>query len=142
MAAVFLCRIYCSFQITNIVKRIEYTKNINTVIDTLFNEIIYKVVCIMAIAKHILTSEKHLKLCFGAFSADKAEPFPRILIKEAKAGVKCCAAPAFKGMVADIIHFFEDALEFIRSHTGGNQRLMRITQNGFGNTNFCHTDTS
>ena len=95
----------------------------------------------MAVAKHILTSEEHLKFCIRAFSADQAQSLPRILIQETKAAVKRCAAPAFQGMIADLIHFFQDALKFIRSHAGGNQGLMRVSENGFGNTYFCHRFT-
>ena len=141
MTAVFLCGVYSGLQIAHVIERVKNSQNIDTVINTLFNEIIYKVIGIMTVAEHILTSEKHLKFCIGALFADKAKSVPRVLIKKAQAGVKGCTAPAFERMVTDLIHLFKYALKFIRSHSGRDQGLMRVSEDGFGNAYFCHTDS-
>ena len=49
---------------------------------------------------------------------------------------------ASSGVVTDVVHSFQDREHFLGGHPRGNQRLVRITQNRFGNfylTHFNHT---
>ena len=107
-----------------------------------FNKIVNNLVRIVAVAEHILTAEKHLQLGVRAFFADKAQSFPWVLVKKTKAGIECCAAPALKRAEADLVKLVENINKFVRPHSCCDERLMRVTQNGFGNSNFRHNFTS
>ena len=64
-------------------------------------------------------------------------------MKETKACIESSTAPALNCMVAYFIKFINDWKHLLCCHTGCNQGLMCITQNGFHNFNrfffnFCH----
>ena len=70
----------CALEVLNIVESVEDTDDVDTVSDAFLYKILENVVSIVAVAEHILTSEKHLELCVGAVLADCAEPLPRVLV--------------------------------------------------------------
>ena len=142
MSALFLFGgVYCGLEITDIVKRIEYTDDIDTVCYRALHEVFNNIVGIMSVAEHVLSSEKHLELSVRALFAYKAKSCPRVLVKEAKAGVICCAAPALKRVKTDFIKLFKHWKHFLCSHARGDKRLMRVTQHGLCNADlFLHCD--
>ena len=59
-------------------------------------------------------------------------------MQETQAAVKGRAAPALYRGVSDLIHRIDDGKHFFNGHSGGDQRLTGITQNGFHDLYFCH----
>ena len=110
----------------------------DAVCDRLLYEILDNVVCIVAVSEDVLTAEEHLKLGVLHVVADGAESLPGIFLKEAQAGIEGRTAPCLERVVSDRIETLEDRDHFFGRHSGGGKRLMRVTQNGFGNQNFRH----
>ena len=138
MTAVFLGGIDGSFQIADIVERVEDTHDVNAVVDGFLHEVFDDVVGIMAVAQHILTAEEHLELGVGTCLSNRAKAFPRVFPQKTQAGVKRRAAPAFERMEAHLVQIGKHGNHVLGGHAGGNQRLMRVAQNGFGNFNLWH----
>ena len=136
MAALFNGGANGSFQVPCIVQCIENTNNINTVRDRFLYEVFHDVVGIMTVAEDVLSTEQHLQFCVFNVAANGAETLPRIFVEEAQAGIKGGTAPCFQSVIADFIEVFEDREHFFRRHTGRGKRLMRVTQDGFGNQYF------
>ena len=124
-----------SLQVAGVVQSIENTDHINAVGNALLYKVLNGVVSIGAVAQHVLAAEQHLQFLMRQFFTQDAQTLPRIFVQKADAGVKRCAAPALHREVRDLVHFGQDGTHFIHRHTGGQQRLMRITQNDFGNLN-------
>jgi L-fucose isomerase-like protein len=101
----------------------------------LLYEVFNDVVCIVAVAQKVLAAQQHLQLCVLEACSQLSEPFPGIFLEETEAGIECGAAPALNGIVADLIQLGNDGKHHIGRHSGGNQRLMSITQNGIRNFN-------
>ena len=138
MTALFYCRVDGGFEVSGVVERVENSEYINAVCNGFLNEIFHDIVRIVAISEDILTAEKHLELCIFNLISYLAESFPRVLIEEAQAGIKCGAAPCFKRIVADLVHLFENGEHLLRRHSCGDERLVSVTQDCFANFNFSH----
>ena len=127
------------FQVFDIVERVKNTDDINTVRNGTLHQIFHTVIRIVAIAEHILSAEKHLQLGVGTMELDGAQALPRILVEKAQAGVIGRAAPAFQRIVADPVERIQNREHVLRCHSGGDQRLVRVAQRGFGYFDFlCH----
>ena len=133
MGFFLISRLYGCLQVAHIVQTVENTDNINSVCDRLLNKIFYHVVGIRTVSEDILSAEKHLK--FGVFKAvtEFAESFPRILFQKTEGSVESGAAPAFYGMITDLVHFINDGKHLFCTESCGDQGLMRVTQNSFHN---------
>ena len=59
--------------------------------------------------------------------------------RKRKGCIESSTTPALYGMIANLIHLINDRKHLLCCHTGCNQRLMCVTQNGFCNFNrfFC-----
>ena len=64
--------------------------------------------------------------------AQLAQPFPRVLIQKAQAGVERGAAPAFEGIVPDRVENFAGGEHLLERHARGGLRLVRVAQDGVG----------
>src|SRR5699024_7212331 len=91
----------------------------------------HNVVCVRTVSENILSAEKHLQFCVFKTIPEFSQPVPGIFLQETKRRVKCSAAPAFYCMVAYLIHLIYNGQHLFCCHSGGNQGLMRVTQNGF-----------
>ena len=139
VAALAVSRLDSGLQVLDVVERVKDTDNIDAVRNRALYEILNAVVRVVAVAEHILSAEEHLELCIGAMILDRAKSYPRILVEEAKAGVKRCAAPAFEGIVADFVELVENRKHILGCHSGRNQRLVRVTQRSLRYSDFlCH----
>ena len=58
-----ICSINCSLKVSDIIKTVEYSYNIDTVCNRLFNESINNIICVRTISEDILSTEEHLKFC-------------------------------------------------------------------------------
>ena len=132
MSVLLIGCLYSSLKVTKIVQTVKDTDDINSVCDRLLYEILYYVICIMVVTKNVLTTEKHLQLCILEACSEFTESLPWILLQETKGGIKCSSTPALYCMVSDLIHLINDRKHLLCCHSGGDQRLMSITQNGFG----------
>ena len=93
--AVFFTALYSLLHISGVVKSVENTENVTTVFDSFLYELIYYVVGIVLVSKDVLSSEKHLKFCFGHSFSERSQSLPGVLVKESKARVESSAAPTF-----------------------------------------------
>jgi hypothetical protein len=85
------------------------------------------------VTQYVLPAQQHLQLGVLHLGADGPQAIPRILVQKSHAGVKGGAAPAFKGVVTYLVELFEHRQHFCGGHACGDQGLMRVTQDGFGN---------
>lgn len=133
MCAFFFGGFNRSLEISNVVECIKNSQNINAVCNRFLHKILHQIVCIMAVAKHILASVKHLQLCVGHSLADNSESLPWVFIQKTNARIKSCTAPNLSGIKANFIHCGQNIIHLIHAHTGCYQRLMSVTKHGFGN---------
>ena len=138
MATLFLSRLNSSFEVANIVQRVEDTDNVDTVRDRFLYEILNAVVSIVAVAEHILTAEEHLKLSIRHFASDNSQALPWVFVKEADTSVESSAAPNFCRVIADLVHFRHYREHFVERHSGSYKRLMSVTQDGFCDFKLSH----
>ena len=66
----------------------------------------------------------------------KTQALPRVLIQKAQRGIKGRAAPAFDGVIANLIHRIKDGEHLLGRHSGSNQRLLCVSQHSFCNPKF------
>ena len=125
-------------EVTDIVERVKNADDIDAVGNRFLDEILDHVVGIMAVPQHILSTEEHLQLGLGAFFADGAQPLPWVLIQKAQAGVESGAAPAFQRMIPHLVQQLQRGHHLVNGHPGRDQRLMRVSQHRFGNSNTWH----
>jgi len=93
----------------------------------------------VGVAQNVLTAQQHLQLGVGHGGADLAQTLPGIFVQVAQADVKSGAAPAFDGVVADLVDDTEHGLKLLEGQAGGDQRLVCVAQNGLHKLNFlCH----
>ena len=91
---------------------------------------------IVLVAQQVLAAQEHLQLGVGHVRPDLPQPLPGILIQIAQAGVEGGAAPALHGIVARLVHGFEDIFKIRIGQPGRHQRLVRITKDGFCDSDF------
>ena len=120
-------------EIPDIVQCIENTDHVDAVCNRLLHKVLDSIIGVGAVAQHVLAAEQHLQLLVGQLLAQDAQTLPGVLIEEADAAIKGSAAPALDREVRDLIHFGQDGTHLIHRHTGGQQRLVSITQDDFRN---------
>lgn len=124
--------------VARVVERVEDADDVDAVIDGLLDELLDDVVGVVLVAENVLPSQKHLQLGVGHRLAQLAQSLPRILVEEAQAGVERRAAPALNRIVTDLVELIGDGEHLVQSHTRSRLRLVSVSQNCFGNLNFCH----
>ena len=133
MCAFLVGRLDGGLQVAGVVQCVEDADDVDAVCNGLLHEVLDGVVSIGAVAQHVLAAEQHLQLLVGQLLAQDAQTLPGVLIEEADAAIKGSAAPALDREVRDLIHFGQDGTHLIHRHTGGQQRLVSITQDDFRN---------
>ena len=131
-------RLDSGFEVSDIVEGVENSDDIDTVCDRFLNEILNQIVRVVTITEHILSSEQHLELGVGHFLSDNSQALPRVLVEEADAGIEGCAAPALRGVEANLVHFGQNRAHFIDGHSRCEQALVRVAENGFRYFQFSH----
>ena len=134
-------------QVARIVQCIENTDHVDAVCNRLLHKVLNGIVCVGAVAQHVLAAEQHLQLLVGQFLAQDAQALPRVFVQKADAAVERSAAPALHGEVVDLIHFRQDGTHLIHGHAGGQQRLVGIAQDDFRDldglfSHCCHLSLS
>ena len=129
-------------QVARVIQRVENTQDVDAVRNGLLHKVLDRVVGIRTVTQHVLAAEQHLQVRLRALLADRAQTLPRILVEETDAGVERSAAPALERIVADLVHRGQDREHFVERHTGGDQALVRVTQNALGNFDFLRHDRS
>ena len=122
-------------QVAGVVQCVEDADDVDAVGNGLLDEVLDGVISVGTVAQHVLAAEQHLQLLVGQLLAQDAQTLPRILVQEANAGIECSAAPALNGEIRDLVHFGQDGAHLVHGHTGGQQRLMGVTQDDLSNLN-------
>ena len=133
MCAFLVGRLDGGLQVAGIVQCVEDADDIDAVCNRLLYKVLDSIIGVGAVAQHVLAAEQHLQLLVGQLLAQDAQTLPGVLIEEADAAIKGSAAPALDREVRDLIHFGQDGTHLIHRHTGGQQRLVSITQDDFRN---------
>ncbi len=120
-------------QVTHIVHRIENAEHVDAVHRCLGDESFDHVVAVMAIAEQILPAQEHLQTGVGQRRTQLAQALPRVFLEKAHTGVERRAAPAFQRPVADLVELVADRQHVFGAHSGGEQRLVSVAQDGVGN---------
>ena len=128
-----------SLQIAEIVQGVEDADDVDAVLDGQLDELLDHVVVVVLVAQQVLAAQQHLQAGVGHMLLDVAQPLPGILAQIAEAGIEGGAAPALDGVIAGLVHGFEDVLIVGIGQAGGHQGLVGVTQDGFRDLHFsCH----
>ena len=138
----FFCGVNGGLKISDVVKGIENTDNVDTVCHRFLHKIFHDIIGIVTVAEHILPAEKHLQLGVFAFIPYYSKSFPRVLVEKAQASVKGCAAPAFERVKTDFIEQRKDGKHFLGGHSRCDKRLVSVAKHRFGYTDFRHKNSS
>ena len=139
---IFLGRLKCGGDVAEVVQCVEDTQDVDAVLDGQFDELLDDIVMVVLVAEQVLAAQQHLQLGVGHGLADIAQSLPRILAQIAQAGIERCAAPAFHGVIAGLVHLGQDIGKIGIRKTGRHQRLVGITKDSFSNLNFFHVCSS
>ena len=130
VAALFLAGFDRSLKVAKIVQAVKDTDDVDAVGNGFLHEILDNIVCIVAVSQKVLATEQHLKFSLLKAGFKLAKSLPRIFLEEAEAGIKSRAAPALNSVVADLVHLVDDGQHNLSGHTGRDQGLVRVTQDG------------
>ena len=128
----------CGFTVPEIVQRIEDTDDVNSVFNGKLDELFYHVIMIVLIAQQILAAQQHLELVVRQIFPQLPQALPRIFVQIAQAGVKCCTAPAFNGIIPRLIHYRQNVGIICIGQSGCHQGLIGIPQNSFCKLHLFH----
>ena len=117
VSALLVSRFDSGLKVSYIVERVKYPDDVDTVSYGLLNKILNEVISVVAITKHILSSEKHLELGVRHFASDYAKSFPGILAQKSDTRVKCRAAPDLCGIEAYLVKLGKDIYHIIDRHS-------------------------
>ena len=137
-SAAFYGFLYRDLYVTRIVKRVEDTDDIDTVFYALLNKLSHDVVRIVFVTQHVLTAEQHLQFRVGHRRAYFTQSFPGVFFQKPETSVEGRAAPTLYGIISRLVHSRQNLFKFVKRKTGSNQRLVGVSQDGFGKSNFFH----
>ncbi len=127
-------RLHRGLEVGQIIERIENAKNIHAAFRRVFHKRLHHVVRIIRIANRIGATKEHLETDVRNHRAQLAQSVPRVFAQETHRGVKGRTAPhlkaeelrrAMRNGVGDVQHIR-------RTHSGGEEALVRIAQGGIG----------
>ena len=136
------CRLDGRFHVARVVEGIEYADDVDAVIDSAVDKFVYHVVGIMAVSQYILSPEQHLQGRLLHVFLDGPQPFPRVFVEEAHTRIKSSAAPAFQGIVADVIHCFQHGQHLPEPHPCRRYGLVAVAEHRFCNLYLSHSISS
>ena len=134
----FFSSLCSAFHIARVVAGIKNTEAVNTVLCSSFNKLVYNIICIVAVTKKVLCTQKHHDFCVRHCSMKLAQTIPRIFIQEADTRVISCTTPAFYKFITDFINHWTSRQHICCCHTSCVKTLMSITNCKFRNSNFSH----
>ena len=116
------------------VQRVEYAEHVDTALSSLLHEGAHKVIGIVGIADEVRAAQQHLERDVGDLLAQQTQALPRGLVQEAVGHVERRAAPHLEGeaVAQDIGHAVGTLDHVARTHTGGQQALMRVAHRCIG----------
>ena len=129
---------HSDLQVVDVVEGVKNTDDVDAVADGGADEAAHNVVRIVLVAENVLTAKQHLELGVGQLGAKLAQALPRVFAEEAQTHVKGGTAPAFDGVEARFVNGVKDRLKLIIAEPGCDQRLVGVTQHGFGKLYFLH----
>ena len=122
-------------EVPQVVEAVKDTDDVDTVGNGLLHKVLYHVISVMIVAEDVLSAEQHLELGILKALTELPQPVPWIFFQKTQAGVKGRAAPAFHGIVSDLVHLVHDRQHPGSRHTGRDQGLMRVTQDRLNDFN-------
>ena len=125
-------------QVVDVVQGVKNADDVDAVADRGAHKATDDVVTVVLVAQDVLAAQQHLQLGVGHLGADLSEPLPGVFIQETQADVKGGAAPHLGRIVAGLVDGLQDGLKLVVGQAGCNERLVRVTQNGFGKLYFFH----
>ena len=122
-------------ELLNIVKRIEDTEDVDTVLLGLLDEVEDGVVRKRGVRNTVGSAEKHLEGNVGYELAHLPQAVPRIFVQEAHGNIEGSATPALQGpgVGVSVGGLLGDVEQVDGSHTGSEERLMGVTPGGVHN---------
>ena len=125
-------------EVARIVQRVENAEDINAVDGHALDTLLDDVVGVVAVAEDGLAAQQHLVRGVRHRLLELAHALPRIFVQETDAGVEGRAAPGFERPEAGFVELLGDRQHVGGDHAGGVERLMRVAQDVFANSDFCH----
>jgi hypothetical protein len=135
VAAGIFDRPYRGLDVSQVIEGIEYPEDIDAVFRRFAAEAFHHLVLVMAVPEKVLTAKQHLQRCFGHEAPEGAQPFPRVFIQVADAGVIGGSAPALYGPVTGIVKVGARTGHIVDSQPGGYQALVSIPKGELGDIN-------
>jgi hypothetical protein len=90
------------------------------------------------VAEEVLAAQEHLQFGLLADFLDVAQALPRVFVEVAQARVEGRAAPALDGVVAGVVDVLDRRRELRERHTGGDEGLVGVAEDCFGEHHFWH----
>ena len=125
-------------KVAHVVQRVENADDVDAVLHGILHELAHHVVGIVLIAQDVLAPQQHLQLGVGHLGADLAQSLPGVLLQIAQAHIKGSAAPDLGGIITGLVDGLQNGLKLAVRQTGGDQRLVRVTQHGLRKVDFSH----
>ena len=131
-------------QVARIVHRVKHAEHIDAIERGPLNEFFHHVIGVMAITQQILPAQQHLLASVGHGFFQLADAVPRVFTQVTDARIEGRAAPRLHGPETDLIQLGRDRQHVFQAHTGGQDRLVGVTQHYISNSECflygCHTD--
>ena len=118
MLSGLFCGLCGPFHIAGVIAGIKNAEHADSILSSLFNELVNHIVGIVAVSQKILCTEKHHNLAVGKSSMELSKALPRILIQKTDAGVIGCSTPSLDGPVADFVNHTTSRKHIGSGHTG------------------------
>ena len=130
--------VHCNLNVAHVIQRVKNADDIHAVFYAFAYKATHGIIGIVMVTQQILAAQQHLQ--FGVFHVrlNFAQALPRILVQITQTAVERCSSPAFDRMIAGLIHLVQHGFKVLKRHTGRDQRLLRITQHGFGDMHLFH----
>ena len=118
------------YHIADVVEGVEHAKHLDAVAMGGRDEVVHDVFGIVLVAHQVLTTGEHGQRGVGSVGLDGAQPFPRVLIQKAQAGIECGTAPSLDGPVPHAVHLGQDGQHLAYLHARGPKALLAVADGG------------
>ena len=141
-AAAFLDGIGVVLDVAGVIQCVEHAEHLHAIALGSLDEAVADLAGIVLIADQVLATGKHGEVGVGSHCLDRSETLPRILIQEAKAGVKGSTAPGLDRPITDTVHLGQNRQHVADRHSRRPQGLLAVANGRIHDLKFWHVCTS
>src|SRR6266542_3416448 len=136
----FFDRPRCHFNVSEIVGRFEYAKNVHAISDGSFHEFANDRIRVRPISQNMLPPQKHLQFSLWHYGFNPPQSVPRIFLYVSHAHVERRSAPDFYGVKATIVDGSAQRQQVISGDPRYELTLLTIARREVGDLDSPTTD--